>query len=185
MCDELDIIDKVLKGDAEAFEYIVYKYENAIVRFIYNMINNKESAEDLTQEVFISAFKKLYTFSREYKFSTWLYQIAKNKCIDFMRKQKRSKEICAEEVKLNSEDISPENYVVYRETKSNIEEFIKTLKDIDRQILVLRYSSKLTFMDIAILLNMGDSAVKKRYYKIYDKFEKYLEGGSQRDLQRV
>lgn len=174
MKEDTELIRSVLKGDINSFEEIVDRYEMGIVRFIYNMIRNKETVEDLTQEVFINAYKKLHTFRQEYKFSTWLYQIAKNRCIDHIRKYGKAQEINTEEVHINSSELSPESYAEYRETKYIIEKFISTLKSLDRQILILRYSQEhLTFGDIAALLNMSESAVKKRYYKIHDKFEDF------------
>src|SRR4051812_5783748 len=98
MKEDIELIRAVLKGDINSFEEIVARYEMGIVRFIYNMIRNKETAEDLTQEVFINAYKKLHSFRQEYKFSTWLYQIAKNKCIDHIRKYGKTQEVNMEEV---------------------------------------------------------------------------------------
>lgn len=72
--------------------------------------------------------------------------------------------------------MSPDSYVLYKETKNNIKAFLKSLKELDREILIIRYSQEhLTFQDIGELLRMGESAVKKRYYKIYSRFEKYVE----------
>jgi RNA polymerase sigma-70 factor (ECF subfamily) len=151
------------------------------MRFIYNIVKSKEAAEDLTQEVFLSAYKKLYTFNKEYRFSTWLYQIAKNKCIDHMRKHGKARETSIENITFHSQEILPEEFVQYKETKETIERFIKTLKDTDRKILILRYSGEhLTFRDIGELLNMNEATVKKRYYKIYDNFEKYVEGSAEK-----
>lgn len=174
MKEDLELIRAVLRGDMNSFEEIVARYEMGIVRFIYNMIRDKEAAEDLTQEVFINAYKKLHTFRQEYKFSTWLYQIAKNKCIDYIRKYGKAQEVNVEDVRISSCELSPEGYMEYKETRHIVEKFICTLKDLDKQILILRYSQEhLTFGDIAALLNMSESSVKKRYYKIHDKFEAY------------
>jgi RNA polymerase sigma-70 factor (ECF subfamily) len=174
MKEDIELIRAILKGDINSFEEIVARYEMGIVRFIYNMIRNKEASEDLTQEVFINAYKKLHTFRQEYKFSTWLYQIAKNKCIDYIRKYGKAQEVSMEEACISSYELSPEGYMEYKETRHIVEKFISTLGDLDKQILILRYSQEhLTFGDIAALLNISESSVKKRYYKIHDKFEAY------------
>ena len=93
MNEDIEIVKSILMGNTELFEIIVNRYEIGIQRYIYNMVRNSETSEDLTQEVFISAYNKLYTFNKEYKFSTWLFQIAKNKTIDYIRKNKNNVEL--------------------------------------------------------------------------------------------
>ncbi|MBZ9634960.1 RNA polymerase sigma factor [Clostridium sp. FP1] len=80
-----DIVKSILMRNIESFEIIINQYEIGIQRYIYNMVRNPETSEDLTQKVFISAYNKLYTFNSEYKFSTWLFQIAKNKAIAYLK----------------------------------------------------------------------------------------------------
>jgi RNA polymerase sigma-70 factor (ECF subfamily) len=177
MREDLELVDEVLKGEVKAYEELVIKYETKIVSFIYNMIRNKENAEDLTQEVFITMYNKLYTYNKEYKFSNWLYQIAKNKCIDYVRKYKRVYEANVEETpEVISNEVSPEQSVEFKEVKKLVEAFINTLNEVDKQILLLRYTNeRMTFVDIAEILNMGESAVKRRYYKARERFREYRE----------
>lgn len=172
MNEDIEIVKSILIGNTELFEIIVNRYEIGIQRYIYNMVRNSETSEDLTQEVFISAYNKLYTFNKEYKFSTWLFQIAKNKTIDYIRKNKNNVQLEYCDSIASSPAQSPELFVDLMETKNNILEFIKYLNEIDRQILLLRYAkNKITFQQIALILNMAESSVKKRYYKIYDRYE--------------
>jgi RNA polymerase sigma factor (sigma-70 family) len=174
--EDQELVKLVLAGESKAFEELVRRYEAGVFRFIYNMVNNKETTEDITQETFISAYNKLYTFKNSCKFSSWLYQIAKNRCIDHIRKYSNKKEVGAELLNVIPSDVSPESFVEYMEMKNTVESFITTLGDVERQILFLRYSYEhLTFGDIADILKMGEAAVKKRYYKIYDKYEVYIE----------
>jgi len=175
MNEDIDIVTSILMGNTELFEIIVNRYEVGIQRYIYNMVRNPETSEDLTQEVFISAYNKLYTFNKEYKFSTWLFQIAKNKSIDYLRKNKKRVDIEYFDGIASSVDQSPESFVALSETKNTILEFIKCLNEIDRQILLLRYTkNKITFQQIALILNMPESSVKKRYYRIYDRYELFI-----------
>ena len=191
--DDQQIVQRILEGDAQAFELIINRYEKSIVRFIYQMIKNKETAEDLTQEVFIMAYNKLYSYRQEYKFSTWLYSIARNKTIDFIRKDSKVKNISIDELgPITSKESSPEEKAEFKEFKKAIESFIETLDIVDKQILTLRYSrEELTFNDIADMLDMSLSSVKKRYYKIYDRFENYYSSrnlrkrGEVRELRRI
>jgi len=173
--DDLKLVEEVLKGNIDSFNILVHKYELSILRFTYNTLKDKEAAEDITQETFITLYNKLYSYNKDYKFSNWLYQIARNKCIDYMRKYKRVYEANVEEVgELVSKEVSPEQSAEFKETKRLVETFVKNLNDIDRQILIMRYSNdNMTFIDIANILNMTESAVKRRYYKARDSFKEF------------
>ncbi|SHK05432.1 RNA polymerase sigma-70 factor, ECF subfamily [Clostridium amylolyticum] len=188
-----EIVERILNGDVQAFELIINRYEISIARFIYQMVRDKETAEDLTQEVFILAYNKLFTYKSDYKFSAWLYRIARNKTIDYIRKEGKVKSVNLDDIgPICSNESSPEEIIEFRELKETIESFIRTLDIIDKQILTLRYTKhELTFNDIADMLNMSLSSVKKRYYKIYDKYEKYLsrnnlvKRGEDYELQQI
>ena len=173
---DIDIVESILLGNSNLFEIIIQRYEISIHRFIYNMVRSRESSEDITQDVFISAYNKLYSFNKEYKFSTWLFTIAKNKSLDYIRKNKRKTQIeyCAEIT--STESNSPESFVEFIETKKNILNFINSLNETDKQILLLRYTKDMiTFKQMALILNMPESTIKKRYYKLYDRYESFIE----------
>jgi len=172
---DIDVVESILLGHSELFEIIIQRYEIAINRFIYNMVRNLETSEDLTQDVFISAYNKLYSFNKEYNFSTWLFSIAKNKSIDYIRKNKKKIEIEYCEENTPSRSNSPEDFVEFMETKRNILEFIKSLNETDKQILMLRYTKeKITFQQIGLILDIPDSTIKKRYYRLYDRYESFI-----------
>jgi RNA polymerase sigma-70 factor (ECF subfamily) len=135
------------------------------------MLRDKEASEDIAQEVFITVYNKLYMYNSSYKFSNWILQIARNKCIDYIRKYKRVYESNLEDIKeLASKEISPEQSAEFNETKEVVMNFIKELNDIDRQLIILRYTQELTFFEIGEILSMSESAVKRRYYKLRDRF---------------
>lgn len=193
LLQDKEIVERILNGDVQAFELIINRYEISIARFIYQMVRDKETAEDLTQEVFILAYNKLFTYKSDYKFSAWLYRIARNKTIDYIRKEGKVKSVNLDDIgPICSNESSPEEIIEFRELKETIESFIRTLDIIDKQILTLRYTKhELTFNDIADMMNMSLSSVKKRYYKIYDKYEKYLsrnnlvKRGEDYELQQI
>lgn len=175
-------MEEILKGNIDSFNILVHKYELSILRFTYNTLKDKEAAEDIAQETFITVYNKLYSYNKEYKFSNWLYQIARNKCIDYMRKYKRVYEANVEEAgAIVSKEISPEQSAEFNETKGLVEAFVKQLGEIDRQIIILRYSNdNITFLDIANILKMTESAVKRRYYKARDNFKEFSLGKERR-----
>ena len=174
MKTDLELVQQVLDGEMSAYNQLLFRYEAPIYKFVANTIKNDDIAKDISQEVFIAAYYKLYTYKKKYKFSTWLFQIALNKSIDYMRKNKNIQQLAIDSTEIFDENISPEHYAEYKETKKNLEDFIKTLSKTEQQILILRYSyDDLTFKDISEILKINESTVKYKYYKIYDKYQKY------------
>ena len=172
---DFDLVESILQGNTKAFEIIIQRYEISINRFIYNMIRNLETSQDLTQDVFISAYNKLSSFNKEYNFSTWIFTIAKNKSIDYIRKNKKKIDIEYCEENTPSTNHSPEDFVEFMETRRNILAFIKSLNETDKEILMLRYTrDKITFQQIATILNMPASTIKKKYYRLYDRYESFI-----------
>ncbi|MCY6483453.1 sigma-70 family RNA polymerase sigma factor [Clostridium aestuarii] len=173
--EDLKLVEEVLQGNIESFEELVNKYEILIMKFIYNMIKDKQISEDISQEVFITVYNKLDTFDSKYKFSNWILRIAKNKTIDYIRKYKKIKESNIEDVVvITSKEPLPEQKLEFKETKKVIEKYINGLKDIDKQIIMLRYMQKVTFKDIAKILEISESSVKRRYYKVKEGLKKYM-----------
>lgn len=172
--EDIKLVKAILSGKIDSFNILVNKYELMIFKFIYNMIKDKETSEDICQEVFITVYNKLYMYNTNYKLSNWMLQIAKNKSIDYIRKYKRVYEANLEEVQeLATKEISPEEAAEYNETRSLILKFISELNEVDRQIITLRYTDNLAFADIGQILDMSESAVKRRYYRTREKFKDY------------
>lgn len=173
--EDSNLIQSILDGNIDSFNILVNKYEIIVLRFIYNMIKDKEAAEDITQEVFITLYNKLYLYDKSHKFLNWLLQISKNKCIDYIRKYKRVYESNIEDIpNVISREMSPEQAVEFKETKENIEAYLNSLNEVDREILIIRYSQNLTFVDIAEILEMTESNVKRRYYKSKQNFKTFI-----------
>jgi RNA polymerase sigma-70 factor (ECF subfamily) len=173
--DDLKLVKSILDGNVDSFNILVNKYEMIVMKFIYNLVKDKEAAEDIAQEVFITVYNKLYSYNTEYKFSSWIFQIAKNKSIDYIRKYRRVYESNLEEATgISSPQMSPEEVAEYKETKIHIERFINQLDDTDKQIIYLRYSQEMTFIDIGRSLDITESTAKRRFYKTKEKFKSYL-----------
>lgn len=174
--EDLILVQETLKGNVQSFEALLDKYELIILKFIYSMIRDKETAEDITQDVFITVYNKLDTFDSRYKFSNWIMRIARNKCIDYIRKIKKSKELNIEDcISIKSRETSPEERLEYKEIRDFIVNKINSLDNVDKQIILLRYSQKATFNDISKILDISESSVKRRYYKIREQFRRQID----------
>lgn len=173
--EDLSLVKSILDGNIDSFNILVNKYESMVLRFIYNMIKDKEAAEDITQEVFITVYNKLYLYDKSHKFTNWLLQVSKNKCIDYMRKYKRVYESNIEDIpNITSKEMSPEQVAEFKETKENVEAYLNSLSEIDRQILIIRYSQNLTFYDLSQILELTESNIKRRYYKSRLNYKMYI-----------
>ncbi|SHJ44590.1 RNA polymerase sigma-70 factor, ECF subfamily [Clostridium cavendishii DSM 21758] len=180
--EDLALIDKVLKGDEISFEQLFLKYQLEISKFVYSNIKDNEVTKDIVQEVFITVYDKLYTFKRDCKFKTWLYTIARNKCIDYIRKNKITLvDIEDTQNTLASKEISAFEIVEFNETKRTINDFIKTLDTVNREIIYLKYyHDDITFYDISYILKISEGAVKQRYYSLYKRYINFLKKASEK-----
>jgi RNA polymerase sigma-70 factor, ECF subfamily len=178
--DDLELISNVLDGDIHSFSNIIYKYEFSIFKFIQSMIKDADTAKDLTQEVFITVYNKLYTYRGSDKFSNWIYMIAKNKSLDYLRKNRKIIELSIESAwYIQSKELLPEQWVELNEMKEHLLKFIKSLDDTDKQILILKsQNGNIKFNDIAEILKINVSTVKTKYYRLWDKYKRYLAEGS-------
>ena len=174
MIDDAEIIKDVLNGNTKNFNLLVIKYESMIQKYIYSSVRNKELTSDLTQEVFITVYEKLYTYNPDFKFSNWILKIARNKCIDHMRKSKKQQEINIDDIPCITSDYNaPECTAELHELRDNIISFINTLEKTDRDILIMKcLNDNMRFIDVAQILDISESRVKRRFYKIKDCFIK-------------
>ena len=134
---EKDLLRRAKRGDVQAFENLIAGHERKVYNTAYRFFNNAEDAMDITQEIFIKIYTSLDRFKENSTFSTWLYRIAVNTCIDFLRKKKDDtfpikEEIATGEMKLGSTIQSPEEFVENQELKQAITKAIKSLPEEQR-----------------------------------------------------
>lgn len=150
------------------------KYHDAIHNLIYRMVRNKEEVEDLTQEAFIKAFNSLGSFNEEYAFSTWLYKIATNNCIDHIRKKKLEtfsidKPIDSKDSEVTFEvpdtTYQPDKAIIAQQRKELIEEAIESLPEKYRRVIILRHQQEKNYEEIAKILKLPIGTVKAHIFR--------------------
>lgn len=125
MMDEQSCINRILKGDTEAYRQLVERYQTGLIIHCENMLKDRQDGEDIAQEAFIKAYKKLSDFSGEKaQFSTWLYRIATNLCIDLLRKNKR--QVHVTDIESFLEATSPEH--IEKDEIDQMRQLIETLE---------------------------------------------------------
>ncbi len=171
---EKKIIEKVLGGDANAFEELVLKYEKTVYNLALRMVGDRDDAFDMTQEAFIKAYGSLSSFRGDSKFSVWIYRITTNVCLDFLRSKSRKQQVSLtvsddddEDAQLDIPDPSstPEQQLIKKISMQSVEEGLKTLPDKQRQILVMRELGGMSYAEIGKALSLEEGTVKSRIFR--------------------
>jgi RNA polymerase sigma-70 factor (ECF subfamily) len=184
--EDYDLVNRALAGDQAAYARLRNKYWRAINMMLSRMIRNKSDAEDLTQEAFIKAFNSLGSFNTDYAFSTWLYKIASNNCIDYLRKR-RLKTVSIDapmqthdgEVQMELPDpnaVRPDVPITAGERTAVLQEAIRNLPEKYRIVIELRHTHEMEYADIAKQLNLPLGTVKAHLFRARALLLKRLQG---------
>jgi len=181
--NDYELIKRALDGDENAYARLMLRYKDAIYFMLLKMVRNKNDAEDLTLEAFGKAFTNLNLYSSDYAFSTWLYRIATNNCIDFIRKQKgihfsldQSSEAEQEGngFNLKSNNPDPEEKMILMQRGKILQGFIKKLKPNYRLLIDLRYFKEYSYEEIAKELDLPIGTVKVQLFRARNMLYKLM-----------
>ncbi|WP_236904913.1 RNA polymerase sigma factor [Clostridium formicaceticum] len=164
------LIEKAKKGDVESFELLIGAYQKKAFNIAYRILGNLEDANDMTQEALVKVYRSIHNFKGNSSFSTWLYSIVNNVCIDFIRKNKKTKllyidgqqEEGAYTKELPDEMNTPECLFEKNEVKKMIHDAINQLNYEQRKIIVLRDIQGFSYQEIAEILDISVGTVKSR-----------------------
>ena len=179
------IIADALAGNDAAYRRLMDKYHDAIFNFIYRMVRDREQVEDLTQEAFIKAFGSLKSFNEEYAFSTWLYKIATNNCIDYIRKKKLQMFSIDKPIESKDSDFTFElpddSYEADKELISDqravmLNQAIDQLPEKYRLVIRLRHVEERSYEEIAKMLKLPIGTVKAHIFRARELLYKQLRG---------
>ncbi|GAB4117585.1 MAG: RNA polymerase sigma factor SigW [Candidatus Caldatribacteriota bacterium] len=183
--DELKIIELCLLGKTKYFSRLIDNYRHMIYNLAYRMSNNLQEAEDIAQETFIKAFQYLDHFNPNYKFSTWLYQIALNIIRDrFKKKEIFSYSLDTPKEGADTESLPPEpvdhthnpEYILTRKEEAElIQRAINALPLKYKEVIILRHIQDLSYLEIARILKLSESTVKIRLFRAREQLKKEIE----------
>jgi RNA polymerase sigma-70 factor (ECF subfamily) len=171
--NEKETISQVLRGDVDAFRLLVEKYQDSIIRFAANLIGDSHIGEDVAQEVFFAAYKKLASFdSARGNFSTWLFSIAKNKCINEMQKKRV---ISTNELpeKITTKDSS--DGLANQELFAELDKALQALPGRQKRAFILAEFESLPYHQIAQIEGVKIGTVKSRVNRAKKKIRAVLE----------
>lgn len=167
---EQELVHSAQKGDTSAFGQLVEAHQSKIYSLCYRMTGNAEDAADLTQEVFLSAWRSLSRFQEQSSFGTWVYRMATNASIDFLRREKRRQVLSMtmeedseeRQAQVPDERYSPHRLLEQKEARQAVADALAALSPEHRQALVLREMEGLSYQEIGQLLDLEEGTVKSR-----------------------
>lgn len=170
MESDADIIQAVLDGNQRAFEQLVERYQDAVARFIWNVVPSSDDREEVCQDVFVKVYFKLDQFRFDAKFSTWLYRVAYRAAISFNRRQKPASDTL--------DDIDPaadwDPGIERVELKAVIDQLLDQLKLEERTVVSLYYIQEMSVEEIGLVIDRPSGTVKSILYRVRQKLQKSL-----------
>jgi len=182
--EDTALVKKAKDGDGKAYDALILLYKDAVYGIIYRMVHNKQEAEDLTQEAFIKAYNSIRSFNEEYAFSTWLFKIATNNCIDFFRKRKLKTHSMEQNIRYKDGEIKQEyadkertadKDLLATEKTQLIFEAIDQLPEKYKTAIVLRHHEEKSYEEIAQILGLPLGTVKARIFRAREMLKKSLK----------
>ena len=167
---EQELVRAAQSGDQSAFGQLVTANQAMVYSLAYRMTGNPEDAADLTQEAFLNAWRSLGSFNGQSAFSTWIYRLASNACIDFLRKEKRRTGLSMtledededRQADLPDDRWSPQRELERREAQEAVRQVLAALSPEHREVLILRELEGLSYAEIAHALGLEEGTVKSR-----------------------
>ncbi len=169
---EASLIEQSKAGDIDSFEQLIAAHQKKAFNIAYRILGNLEDANDVTQEALIKAYRGIRNFNGKSSFSTWLYTIVNNACIDFIRKNRKTnvtyldREYETEEgsykLQVYGNEETPEELFEKKEVQKLVHEAINKLSYEHRRIIVLRDIEQFSYQEISQILNCSEGTVKSR-----------------------
>lgn len=183
-----DVLDarKAANGDIDAFERLVRKYEKYVCTTVYSVVRNYDDSLDIAQEVFLKLYHNIGSFKEESSFSSWLYRIAKNSALDFLRKERNTRQNISlvtessdgEEVQMEiadtSDKSSPEASMLQKERNELLYSALNELSDEHKEIILLRDINGYAYEEITGILGIEQGTVKSRLFRARENLRKIL-----------
>ncbi len=182
--DDQILIKKALAGKENAYKVLLNRHKDAVFRMIVKIVRNQEEAQDLLQETFVKAFGALSSYKFSYRFTTWLYKIAVNNCIDFLRKKRLNSLSLDQPVPTEDGEVTieladwtynPEKDWASKKRALSIDSAIQSLPQKYREVILFRHKQDKSYEEIAEVLNIPVGTVKARIFRARELLKKKLK----------
>ena len=175
VADDRRLVELVLAGDDHAFEHLFDRYRDAIRRLLVQRLGPASDVDDLLQETFIKVYINLHRYSAQYTFGQWVYTIARNTFIDFVRRRPDDLPIDERFKAPASLAPNPEESVINRQQRSQIEDYLERLAPRYRQLIRLRFFEELSYEEIADKLVIPLGTVKTQIHRAREQLCRFIQ----------
>lgn len=162
---DIEIVNRCLAGDVNAFEILIERYKRAVYNTAYRMMGSREDAEDVSQEAFVRMYNSLSKYNPEYKFITWAMKVTTNLCLDSLRKRKGEMVSIDDSFEIKDEKDTPEEEYIRKENQKLVQDAIMKLPDKYREFLILFHQRNLSYQEIIDITGESLTIVKNRLYR--------------------
>ncbi len=169
------LVDRVKKGDSQAFEELVLRYQKAIYYFVLRMLKNPSDAEDAVQKIFLLAFKNIKGFRADATFKTWLYRIGINQCHNFFRQNKNREFTSIEDIPLVDLHANQEGDLSEKEKLTSLRKAVERLPYKQRMVVTLRIYQELSFEEIGAALDIRANSAKVNFHHALEKLKDWMK----------
>ena len=177
VAEDRELVDRVLRGDDTAFEYLFNRYRDAIHRLFVQRLGGSNDADDLLQETFIKVYINLHRYRPDYTFGQWVYTIARNTFIDFVRKRQEELPIDERFASPPSPSPTPEESFINLQQRSQIEHYLERLTPRYRQLIVMRFFEEYSYEEIAAKLALPLGTVKTQIHRAREQMCRLIAEG--------
>jgi len=176
------LVGDYLTGEKEVFNKIVNRYLKLIYNFVYRLIGNEKNAEDVTQEIFLKVWKNIKEFDLKKSFKTWIFTIAKNTCIDYLRKRKDipmsafDNDDGGNVIEDNLTDNEPKADEIFEvaQNKKNIENIINKLTIVQKEVIILKYINGMSLSETAEIMDIPINTAKSHHRRALSRMKDLL-----------
>ena len=181
--NDFNLVIRAKDGNQKAYAELMHRYKDSIYFMVLKMVNNKDDAMDITVSTFAKAFENLEKYKPDFAFSTWLFRIATNSSIDFIRKKRVlttsidsfSSEDGEEKVlEFKSDILNPEEFSIKKQQTEQLKEIIDKLPARYKTLIILRYYDELSYEEIALQLDLPLGTVKAQLFRARDLLSNIL-----------
>jgi len=179
------LIRRAQRGNLKAFEDLVKKYDEKIMRMIFNLVNDVEDTRDIYQEVFLKAYQSIAKFRFASEFYTWLYRIAVNTCINFRKRKTIIQHDSLDnyldanndnwQIHKTSENRNPEELLINKELSEQIQKSIDGLSAKQKSVFVLKHYQGYKLSEIAVIMNCSEGTIKNYMFRAVQKLKSSLQ----------
>ena len=167
-----DLVKDCISGNKQAFETLIERYKKQVFNVALRIINNYDDAGEITQTTFIKAFENLHTFDKTRKFFSWLYRIATNESINYLKSRKKTESLDED---LVSSEQNPEQRFAKSEQDESIQQAIMRLPPEHRVVIVLCHFNNLSYKEIGTILDLPTRTVKSRLFSARRNLRELLD----------